>query len=434
MLRTTLFLIAPVVAFCGSNDWPGWRGPSINGVSTLKNLPTSWGADRNIAWRTPLPGKGHSSPSVWGDRIFLTVDIDGDQIPNKVIPTHIIRARAFRNPDSCCADRKHALKVLSFDAATGRQLWERTAHDGEVYDEIHKNASYASSTPATDGKFVYAAFGAEGFYKLDYDGKLIWKADLGKIDTLGLGYGPSPVLFEDKVIVLADQDDGDHSWIAALSAADGKVVWKTPRKIANTWATPVLVDVDGRKQLVVNGAANVIAYDPRDGKELWRTEGPNGNIVHTPVFGEGMLIASVGFPGKKTIGIRLNPAEGQDRVAWSYTKGTSYVPSPLIYGDYLYLMTDAGIMTCLDPRTGEVKYEGKRFPTPAKFTSAMVAFDGKILVSSEDGDTFVVKAGPDYELLRTNSIGEPVIASIALAGDSIYIRTTKALYRVRNGK
>jgi outer membrane protein assembly factor BamB len=410
-----------------ADDWPGWRGPNQNGISPLKDLPTSWSADRNIAWKTPIHGKGHSSPVVWGNRVFLTTDIEGEPVTGFVAPKHRAFGRPFRNPDSVPANHKHALHVLCYDANTGKQLWDRVVYDGMMYDEIHKSVDYAAATPVVDGKFVYAAFGAEGFYKLDFNGNLIWKADLGKIDTVGLGYGSSPILFEDKVVVLADQDDGEKSFMAALSAADGKVVWKITRKIASSWTTPVLVE----KQLIVTGSENVMAYDPRDGKELWKSEGVEGVVIHTPVWGHGMLIASVGFPGKKTIGIRLNPAEGEDRIAWRYTKGTSYVPSPLFYGDYVYLMSDAGIMTCLDPKTGEIKYEGKRFPVAGKFSSAMVAFDGKILATSEDGDTYVVKAGADHEILAGNSIGEPVFTSLALAGDSIYIRTSGNLLRIR---
>jgi outer membrane protein assembly factor BamB len=432
MRIASTFLLLLLPCFAGSDDWPGWRGPTGNGISPLKNLPTSWSADKNIAWKVPLPGKGQSSPVVWGNRIFITADIIGDPIPDKVIPKHIMRGAPFRNPDSGSADRKHTLKALCFDAATGKQIWERTLFDGEVYDEVHRTASYATATPVTDGKHVYLSFGAEGFYKLDFDGKVIWKTDLGKIDTVGLGYGPSPVLFEDKVLILADQDSGDKSFLAAISAADGKVVWKVDRKLSQTWGTPVLVDVNGKTQLIVNGSESVVAYDPRSGEELWRVNGPGGFIVHTPVFGQGMMIASVGYPTKKVIGIRLNPKEGEERIAWTYEKGTSYVPSPLLYGEYLYLMTDSGIVTCMDPRTGEIKYEGKRVPKPGRFNSAMIAFDGKFLLSSEDGDTYVIKAGPEFEILSTNSIGEGIVASLAPAGDSIYVRSKQSLLRIRN--
>lgn len=432
LLRCLLLVLLALPIIAGSKDWPGWRSPSLNGISPLKGLPTSWSPGRNISWKAPVPGRGHSSPVVWGTHIFLTTDIEGEFVPNKVIPQHVLKGQPFRNPDSTGADHKHTLKVLCYDANTGRQLWERTVHSGEVYDEVHRTADYATSTPATDGKYVYASFGAEGYYKLDFDGNLIWKADLGKIDTLGYGYGPSPVLYKDTVIVLADQDYIDKSFIAALSTADGKVVWKTPRKITNTWGTPVIVDVSGAKQLIVNGSANVIAYDPKDGRELWRSEGPNGVIVQTPVFGAGMVFATVGFPQKKTLAIRLTPAQGENRVAWSYTKGTSYVPSPLFYDGYLYLMSDSGMLTCLEAKTGDVKYAAKRVPDPGNFTSSMTAFDGKILMTSNDGDTYVIKAGPEFDVMQKNSVGESVTASPALAGDSIYIRSDKSLFRIRN--
>jgi outer membrane protein assembly factor BamB len=431
LVRAAPFALLALPIIAGSDDWPGWRGPSLNGISPLKNLPTSWSPGRNISWKAPVPGRGHSSPIVGGTHIFLTTDIEGELIPGKVIPKHTLVGKPFRNPDSARADHKHELKVLCYDANKGKQLWERTVHSGEVYDEVHKTADYAISTPATDGKFVYASFGAEGYYKFDFNGNLIWKADLGKIDTLGLGYGPSPVLYKDKVILLADQDEGAKSFIAALNSADGRVVWKTPRKIMGSWGTPVIVDVNGKEQLIANGAPNVVAYDPEDGKELWRAEGPSGVIVHTPVYGTGMLFASVGFPGKKTIAIRLDPAEGQDRIAWSYTKGTSYVPSPLFYEGYLYLMSDAGVLTCLEAKTGEVKYI-ERVPDSRAFTSSLTVFDGKILMTSEEGDTYVIKAGPEFKVMQRNSVGESVVTSPALAGDSIYIRSDKSLFRIRN--
>lgn len=435
-LLLTLFgaLAGPAAAFpaVASSDWPGWRGPTQNGISPLKDLPLTWSDTENVAWKAGLPGKGLSSPVIFGKRVFLTADVIGAPVEGYVAPKHKAFGRPFRNPDSVPANNKHALHVLCFDADSGKPLWDRVVYDGMMYDEVHKTSNYALATAATDGKFVYAAFGAEGFYKLDLNGNVIWKGDLGKIDTVGLGYGSSPVLFEDKLIVLADQDDGDHSFIAALNTADGKAAWKTARNVPGTFTTPVLIDVDGKKQLVVS-ATTVVAYDPRDGKELWHSEGAQGVVVHTPVWGLGMFIASVGYPGKQVLGIRLNPAAGEERVAWKYMKGTSYVPSPLLYGDYLYLLTDAGLMSCLNPRTGEVLYEGKRFPTPGKFSSSMVAVDGKILATSEDGDTYVVKAGPEHEILGHNALNAPVMTSLALAGDSVYIRSEEALYRIRKG-
>jgi outer membrane protein assembly factor BamB len=428
---TAIALLVSSLALAASDDWPGWRGPTANGISPLKNLPSSWSADRNVAWKTPLEGRGLSSPVVWGDRIFLTADIEGDVVEGAVPPKHRIRGEPFRHPDSVGMNHKHILKVMSFDAKSGQKLWEQTAYDGVVADEIHKFNSYASPTPVTDGKFVYAYFESQGLYKYDIDGKQIWKMSLGPISTLGVGAGVSPVLFEDKIIILADQDEGEKSFMAAVSTKGGSIVWKVPRQAQVSWTVPVILDVNHQMQMIVSGTENLIAYDPRTGKEIWKTEGVGGNSVHTPVFGHGMVFVSTGYPVKNVMAVRLNPAPGEERVAWTYKKGTGYIPNTILYGDYLYFMTDAGLLTCVDAMTGKPQYESKRFPAPGRFAAAPVAFDGKLLITSQDGDTYVLKAGPEYELLGTNALGEGVVASLAMAGDSIYIRSEKNLYRIR---
>jgi outer membrane protein assembly factor BamB len=431
MCLLSIALLLSTIAFAGTDDWPGWRGPTANGISPLKDLPSSWSAERNVAWKTPLEGRGLSSPVVWGDRVFLTADIQGDAVEGLTPPKHHIRGEPFRHPDSMGMDHKHILKVMSFDAKSGKQLWVRTAYDGPVADEIHKFNTYASATTVTDGKFVYAYFESQGLYKYDFDGKLIWKMSLGPISTEGVGSGVSPLLFEDKIIILADQDEGQNSFMAAISTSDGKIAWKVARQAQVSWTVPVILDVNKQPQMIVSGTENLIAYDPRTGKEIWKTEGVGGNSVHTPVFGHGMVFVSTGYPTKNVMAVRLNPAPGEERVAWTYKKGTGYIPNTILYGDYMYFMTDAGLLTCVDAKTGAVQYESKRFPTPGHFAAAPVAFDGKVLITSQDGDTYVLKAGPTFEILGTNSMGEGVVASLAIAGDSIYIRSDKNLYRIR---
>ncbi|HTB11862.1 MAG TPA: PQQ-binding-like beta-propeller repeat protein [Bryobacteraceae bacterium] len=426
-------ILLSALALAAADDWPGWRGPTANGISPLKNVPSSWSAERNVAWKTPLEGRGLSSPVVWGDRIFLTADIEGDPVEGAIPPKHRIRGEPFRHPDSTGMNHKHILKVMSFDTRSGKKLWENTAYNGPVADEIHKFNSYASATTVTDGKFVYAYFESQGLYKYDFEGKQIWKMSLGPILTEGVGNGVSPVLFGDKVIILADQDEGENSFLAAVSTVDGKIAWKIARQAQVSWTVPVILDVNKQPQLLVSGTENLIAYDPRTGKEIWRTEGVGGNSVHTPVFGHGMVYVSTGYPTKNVMAVRLNPAPGEERVAWTYKKGTGYIPNTILYGDYLYFMTDAGLLTCVDAVTGKPQYESKRFPTPGHFAAAPVAFDGKLLITSQDGDTYVLKAGPEHEILGTNSLGEDVVASLAIAGDSIYIRSEKNLYRIRQG-
>jgi outer membrane protein assembly factor BamB len=431
MRPLTIGLLVAALSLSGSDDWPGWRGPTANGVSTLKDIPSSWDAERNVAWKTPLEGRGHSSPVVWGDRLFLTADIEGERVEGAVAPKHILRGEPFRQPDSTGMNHKHILKVMCFDTKSGKRLWDRVAYQGATADEIHKFNTYASPTTVTDGKFVYAYFESQGLYKYDFDGNLLWKKSFGPIMSEGLGAGVSPVLFEDKIIILADQDDGENSFLVAVSVKDGSSVWKTARKARSSFTVPVLVDVNNQPQLIVSGTENLISYDPRTGKEIWRTEGVGGVSVHTPVVGHGMVFASTGYPLKNVMAVRLNPAPGEERVAWTYKKGTGYIPNAILYGDYLYFMTDAGLLTCVDAITGKIQYESKRFPKPGSFAGAPVAFDGKVLITSQDGDTYVLKAGPEHEILGTNSLGEGVIASLAIAGDSIYIRSEKNLYRIK---
>lgn len=426
-LLAFVLLASPVAA--GAN-WPQWRGPEGSGVSAEKNLPQEWSDTKNVRWKTPIEGKGHSSPIVWGKQVFLTTATEGAVVPGAKAAPHMMRGEVWVHPDSMGANRKHAFKVVSLDRDTGRVLWERTAWEGTPYDDRHRKSSYAASTPATDGKMVYAYFGTEGLYAYDFAGKLAWKFDLGKLATVGMGTGTSPVLHQNVVIVQADEEDGKQSFIIALDKRTGKQVWKTPRKVEVSWATPILINTGKRTELVTSGNQSIVSYDPLTGKELWRSKGVESNAIPSPVAARDMVFVTAGFPAKVAYAIRLGgsgelPATD---IAWKYAKGTAYVPSPILYGEHLYLMSDKGILTCLDARTGEIKYDGGRVPVPSTFTASPVAFDGQILLTSEDGDTFFIKAGAKHEVLRTNSIGEPVYASPAIADGKIFIRGEKHLY------
>lgn len=429
LLSTLLLLDATSFAA----NWPQWRGPSGQGVSEEKNLPTQWGVGKNIKWKTAIPGRSHSSPIVWGNRVFLTTAVEGDVVPGAKAVKHMMGDKEFLHPDSIGADREHSFKVISLDRETGKILWEQTAFKGTPYDNRHRKSSYAASTPATDGKHVFAFFGSEGLFAYDMKGKLVWRADLGKLATVGMGTGTSPLLHGNLVLMQCDEDNGTGSFIVALDKKTGKEVWRTPRKVQVSWATPILVQTAKRTELITSGTEAIIAYDPETGKELWRHKGVESNAIPSPVANMDMVFVSAGFPTKIAMAINLGGSgDLADTVAWKYSKGTAYVPSPILYGNYLYLTTDRGILTCLDAKTGEVKYEGGRVPIPATFTASPVAFDGKILLTSEDGDTFMVKAGPTHEILGTNSIGEPVYASPAIADGRIFIRGEKNLYAIGN--
>jgi outer membrane protein assembly factor BamB len=438
MLESWVFVWA-VLALAPSrgDNWPQWRGPQGQGISRETGLPQEWSDTTGVLWKTPIPGRGHSSPVVWGDRIFLTTAIEGEVVPGAKAPIHIDEGKEFKHPDASGAEKRHTFKVLALDAQSGKVLWEKTAWEGTPYDDRHKKSSYAAPTPVTDGKRVYAFFGSEGVYAYDFDGRLAWKASVGKIPLVGMGTGTSPVLHGNLVILQCDEDGGTASFMVALHKDTGKEAWRTPRKVQASWATPIVVRAGTRDELIASGNEAVIAYDPATGRELWRMKGVASNAVPSPVAGSGLVVVSAGYPEKIAVAVETGGSgdvTDSPRIRWRYAKGTAYVPSPLLYGDYVYLMTDKGLLTCLDARTGEVQYEGARVPVPATFTASPVAFEGRILIVSEEGDGFLVKAGPVHAVVRTNSLKEPVYASPAVSQGRIFIRGLSHLYAIGPGK
>jgi outer membrane protein assembly factor BamB len=416
-------------------NWPQWRGPNGLGVAAAEDYLDEWAPEKNIAWRSPVEGRGHSSPVIWGNHLFITTSIQGGPSGHKA-PDHLgyDMKPGYKNPDSEASDFNYTLKVLAYDARNGKLLWQRTAYDGIMWDDRHKKNTYASSTIATDGKLLYAFFEAPGLYAYDFNGKQVWKASLGNIAKGGMGPGTSPVLFENLVIVQVDQEMGAGSAIVALEKATGKEVWRTDRTTRRTWGTPLIVKTPGGVEVMATGAEMVAGYDPRTGKELWRARGLENHPIPSAVAGHGLVYFSAGYPRKRTLAIRpggTGDVSGTDAIVWSYDKGTAYTASPVLHGDYLYLMSDGGIITCLDAKTGAVVYEGGRPPVAGSYRSSLVAFGDRVLQTSEDGDTFVIRAGPKHEVLRTNSVGEPVWASLAFANGTIYIRGEKHLFAIR---
>ena len=432
MIRRTVLLVlcasSLMVVRLSAENWPQWRGPGGQGISSDAALPTDWQPDRNVAWKVALPS-GYSSPIVWGNRLFVTAAVEGEVVPGAKAVEHTMDGKPWIHPDSVAADRRHTFKVLALDTGTGKIIWEQTAYEGPVHDARHRRSSFAGPTAATDGRTVFAYFGPEGLYAYDFSGKLLWK-QVETFPTLGLGTGTSPVVYRNLVIIQRDEDNGERSALVAYDTQTGKEVWRAKREVQISWATPALVEVDGRTELVTNATEFIIAYDPATGKELWRTTGVESNAIHTPLVGQGLVIVTAGYPAKKVIAVRPGEVAPDKRVAWTYTKGTGYVLSNILYGDYLYLLTDNGIVSCLDPKTGAVKYEGGRVPVPARFMGSPVAFGGFIAMTSEEGETFMLKAGPTHQIVRTNSIDEPVFASPALANGRIYIRGDKHLFAI----
>jgi len=385
----------------GAKYWPVWRGPSGQGIVTGAGYPDTWSATETVAWKKPVGGRGNSSPIVWGDRIFLTTAYDGGR----------------------------RVSMLAFRRSDGAQLWETFAPEGEA-GWVHQKNGHASATPVTDGKLVYASFGNRGLVAFDVNGKLAWHREVGQIDNY---HGPagSPLLYKDRVILFQDHRQG--AFVAAFDARTGKQVWKTARTANVGWGTPVAVRVGNHDEIVVSSQYAVTAYDPDTGKELWRCDGNSFEVIPTPVVGHGLVFASSGRVGP-TLAIRPGGKGDVTRthVAWMSPKGSPFVPSPLVYGDYLYTVNDmASIVTCFEAATGKVMWQGRLGVAQREgFSASPVGVDGRVFFTNDQGETFVLRAGPTFELLRTNRIGEMTLASPALVDGRWYIRTDRSLFAI----
>jgi outer membrane protein assembly factor BamB len=411
--------------------WPGWRGHGQGRVAAAR-IPLEWSETKNILWKAPISGRGHSSPIVWDGRIFLTTAIEGDVVPGAKRMRHVQPdGSEFRHPEAMGDDRRHEFALVSLDSSSGRVLWERVLWEGVPSDSRHRKGSFASPTPVTDGERVYAYFGTEGLYACDFEGRLLWTFDPGTVASFSVGVGTSPILYGDLVILLADEDNGEKSYIAALDRRTGKLVWRTPRNVELSWATPALVEGTGRDELVTAGNQANIAYDPKNGRELWRVQGLESNAVATPLVGERVVVFSSGYPTKISLAVRPgSDSPASKPILWRYDKGSAYVPSPVLFEGHVYLVTDKGLVTCLDAQTGAVRYEGRRLPAPATLLASPIVAGGRLLLMSQEGDTFVVRTGPEFAVEHVNPLGEPIIASAAVAGDTLYIRGEKHLFAI----
>jgi hypothetical protein len=420
-------------------NWPQFRGPGAAGVADGQFPPATWDvpAGKNVRWKTPIPGLGHACPVVWGDRIYLTTAVSGD-------PKAEFRPGQYGDVDSVNDTTVHTWKVFAIDKRTGQIAWEQTAHQGVPKVKRHLKGSHASPTPATDGERVVASFASEGLYCYDRDGKLLWKRDLGKLDSgwfydaeYQWGFGSSPIIYQGKVIVQCDV--GKNSFIAAYDLADGRIIWETPRDEIPSWGTPTVVDGPKGPELVTNATKFARGYDPDTGKELWRL-GRNSEItVPTPFAAHGLVFVTSSYRSVQPIyAVKLGSAgdltlkEGEtqsDAIAWSKSRGGPYLPTPVVYGDYLYVCPNNGVITCYEAKTGKQTYQ-QRLPGSGGYTASPVAADGKLYFTSEEGFTCVVKAGPKYELLAKNTIGETCMATPAISDGMIFVRSQHHLFGI----
>jgi outer membrane protein assembly factor BamB len=418
-------------------NWPSFRGPDGTGVADGQNPPTTWNGIKNesIRWKTPIPGLGHSCPVVWGNRVFLTTAISSGQADPK------IRVGNYGDVGSVSDVSKHTWQVLCLDRDTGKILWNKTAYEGVPKIKRHLKGSQANCTPATDGNHVVVCFGSEGLYCYDFAGKLLWKRDLSTLDSsfaldveYEWGFGNSPVLYDGRCILQCDLSK--DSFIAAFSLEDGSKLWSTPRDEIPSWSSPVIWRNATRTEIVTNAAQYARGYDPVSGAELWRLAKKSEVTIPTPVLGKGLAyVCSGNRPIQPIFAIRPGAVgdislsgkeETNGAVAWSRMRGGPYMPTPILYGDYFYTCSNAGVVTSYQAATGKEIY--KERIGGASYTASPVAADGRLYFISEQGDVRVVKAGPTFELLSVNEMGDNCLASPAISNGMLFIRTQHYLW------
>jgi outer membrane protein assembly factor BamB len=435
IVRTAGEMRAPLLPAAPANgSWPSFRGVLASGVADGQNLPDRWDAatGENILWRRPLPGLAHSSPVVWGDRLFVATAISSD-------PKAGFRKGLYGDGDASTDRSRQRWVVMAIDKRTGKTLWERTASEGEPLNKRHVKNTYASATPATDGRMVVAWFGSQGVSAYDVNGTLRWKVDLGRLDlgaydipSVEWGPASSPIIW--KGLVILQVDTQADSFLIALKLETGETVWKTERDELPSWGTPTVVDTSSGPVLLTNASKFIRGYDPRTGKELWRLGGSSKITAPTPFAAEDLLVFASGRGPERPIFVVRPGAQGDitlhdgktssDTVAWSRTGRGSYMPTPLAYGGLLYVLANNGVLDAYKLRTGEEVYRQRLPVIGSGYSASPVAADGKIYLSSEDGDILVVAAGPEFKLLATNSMGESLMATPALSDGVMYVRSS----------
>jgi outer membrane protein assembly factor BamB len=440
LLMVALLAPAGAAAARPSVNWPSFRGANAAGIADGYPAPTAWNGEKqtNIRWKTPLPGLGHASPIVWGNRIFVTSAISGQEKPE-------LKVGLYGDIAPVADDTVHRWMVYCLDKRTGRVVWERTAHSGVPRIKRHTKATHANCTMATDGKNVVAFFGSEGLYCYDFSGRLRWRKDLGVLDSgffmvpsAQWGFASSPVIYRDRVLIQCDVQKG--SFVAALSLKDGKEIWRTPRTDVPTWSTPTIHTGGGRSQLIVNGYKHIGGYDLGTGQELWRLRGGGDIPVPTPLVAHDLIFITNAHGRMAPIyAIRTNAAgdislagteSASSHIAWSRPRDGGYMQTPLVYGDHLYLCRDNGVLSCYEARTGNRLYEERLGTGRTGFTASPVASDGKLYFTSEEGDIYVVQAGPQFKLLAVNPMGEICMATPAISEGMLLFRTQGHLVAV----
>ena len=410
-------------------NWPAWRGPAATGVAPPgANPPVKWDNTTNIRWKAELHGRGSASPIVWGDQVFVLTATKTDR---KAKPEEMPRRDPRFDTKTEPPDHFYTFEVLSFDRATGKLRWARTAAEAVPHEGHHPSHSYAAGSPATDGKRLYVSFGSFGTYAYDLEGKLLWSRDFGRMHTrLGWGEAVTPVVSGNSLILNYDQEA--DSRLIVLNSVTGKTRWEEKRDEKTSWNTPFVVEHAGRTQVIVNATNRARSYDLADGSVLWECGGMTTNAIPSAVAANGVAYLTSGYRGSLAVAIPLDSTgdiTDSGKALWRYTKGTPYVPSPLLYENRLYFTKEnTSILTILDAKTGKPLLADERLPGVASFYASPVAAAGRIYLVDQQGTTLVLKAGDSLEVLATNKLNDKIDACPAIAGRQLFLRGEKYLY------
>ncbi len=421
-------------------QWPQFRGPFASGIVESDNLPDKWDikTGENVKWKIEIPGLGHSCPVIWDDKLFVTTAISG-------CGTDSLKAGYYGNVDNVNDTSVHEFRILCINKNTGKILWNKQAYKGVPKTKRHTKASHADPTPATNGKYVVAFFGSNGLYCYNFKGELKWKKDFGKMNAgfyrtshIEWDVSSSPIIYNNTVIIQCDiLGDG---FITAIDIENGKEKWRTPRKDVSTYSVPGIYNNGDIQQVVVNGYEHIGGYNFNTGKEIWRLKGGGDIPVPTPIFANGLIYIHSAH-GKQSPIFAIKPeakgdislddkSSSNEFVVWSIKRGGAYIPTNIVYGDYLYNLRDyGGKLTCYNAKTGELVYEDK-LPDSKSITASPIASKGKIYYSMEDGTVFIIKAGEKFEIIAKNSLDETIMATPAVSNNMLFFRTQHYLFAI----
>jgi outer membrane protein assembly factor BamB len=451
-LRAAAALVGAGLTVQAHANWPQWCGPLLNGVAPDSAPPTSWGEDKNVKWKVKIPGKGSATPVIWKDKVFVVTAIAA---PGE---TPAATAAAAPRPDAPTAGdeggrrqrgggagggggfgggekptAKVQFTVMALDRKTGKVVWQKIAREAVPHEGHHpRDGTFASGSPVTDGEHLYVSFGSHGIYCYDLDGNLKWEKDLGDMRTRNsFGEGASPALHGDTLVVNWDHEGED--FVVALDKRTGQERWRQSRDEPTSWSTPLILEHDGRTQVVVSATNRVRSYDLATGKQIWETGGMTANVIPTPVAGFGMVFPISGYRGAALLAVKLGAQgtiDGTDSIAWRHNKSTPYVPSPLLAGERLYFIGgNNGLISCFNAKTGQPYFEAERLTDLGGGVYASpVAAGEHVYVVGRDGKAVVLKIGDKFEVVASNRLDERMDASPAIVGKEMFLRGQQSLY------